>query len=79
MREAIHGSALQILRVKNQRIVQRALQRMDSKETLDDLTVDDVFIRCLDAHQVLAAQRQDLLLDFQETVTALNDEDGLAE
>lgn len=79
LRENIHGSALQILRVKNQRIVQQALQRMDSRETLDDLTVDDVFARCLDAHQVLPIQREDLLAVFQETVIALNEEDRRAE
>ncbi len=79
LRESIHGSSLQILRVKNQRIVERALHRLESSESLDDLTVDEVFVRCLDAHLVLADQREALLSAFQETITALNDEDGLAE
>ncbi len=79
LRENINESALQILRVKNQRIVQRALHSMDSRETLDDLSVDEVFVRCLDAHHVLADQREALLAAFQETVTALNEEDRRAE
>lgn len=79
VRESLQGTALRVLRIKNQRIVQRALHSMGSRESLDDLSVEEVFVRCLDAHQVLSTQRQALLDAFQETVIALHEEDGRAE
>ncbi|MDO4768739.1 MAG: exonuclease SbcCD subunit D C-terminal domain-containing protein, partial [Pseudomonadota bacterium] len=48
---AISGTGLEILRVKNCRATARAMQGR-AEETLDDLSVEDVFRRCLDARGV---------------------------
>ncbi len=76
LRELINGTSLEILRTKNMRLVQRTLSRMATEETLDDLTVDDVFARCLNAHDVPQEQQAELVALFHETVAALHEEAG---
>ncbi len=79
LRELIDGTALEILRAKNMRLVERTLSRMATEETLDDLTVDDVFARCLAAHEVPQEQQADLVTAFRETVAALHADSSLGE
>lgn len=76
---AVSESGMEILRVKNNRIIDRVLGQIHDEETLDDLDVNDVFERCLNAHQVPEAQRPELLRAYQETVTSLYDDDTRAE
>ncbi len=76
---AVSESGIEILRVKNNRIIDRVLGQIHDEETLDDLDVNDVFKRCLDAHQIPEGQRPELLRAYQETVTSLYDDDTQAE
>ena len=76
---AVSGSGMEILRVKNNRIIDRVLNKINDDETLDDLNIDDVFERCLSAHEVSAEQRLELLRAYRETVASLNDDDIRAE
>jgi len=69
--EAVADSAVEILRIRNNRVVQRVLGRLREEETLDDLDPHDVFRRCLDAHEVPAPQRALLEGAYREVVTAL--------
>ncbi|RQW86775.1 MAG: exonuclease subunit SbcD [Geobacter sp.] len=75
LRELIDGTSLEILRSKNLRLVDRTLSRLAAEETLDDLTFDDVFARCLAAHEVPAEQQGELVAVFREAVLALQDDD----
>jgi exonuclease SbcD len=75
LRELIDGTSLEILRSKNLRLVDRTLSRLAAEETLDDLTVDEVFARCLAAHEVSADQHIELVGVFREAVLALHEED----
>ncbi|MDQ7837992.1 MAG: exonuclease SbcCD subunit D C-terminal domain-containing protein [Thermodesulfobacteriota bacterium] len=77
--EAIEGTGIEILRVKNNRVLERAMSGMDVDETLDDLDATDVFKRCLESHEVPEDQRQELLSAYQEIIASLHDEDALAE
>lgn len=79
LRELIDGSSLEILRARNMRLVERTLSRMATEETLDDLTVDDVFARCLAAHEVPQEQQAELVAVFRETVAALHEDVALGE
>lgn len=79
LRELINGSALEILRARNMRLVERTLSRMATEETLDDLTVDDVFVRCLAAHEVPQEQQAELVAAFRETIAALHEDAALGE
>jgi DNA repair protein SbcD/Mre11 len=75
----IKGSNLEILRVKNMRIIDRILSSSQGKETLDDLNIDDIFERCLSLHEVPEEQRAELHRAYQETLASFHDEDPLAE
>lgn len=77
--EAIAGSGLEILPIKNNRVLERAMSGMDTEVTLDDLDVTDVFKRCLEAHNIPEEQRPALLSAYQEIMVSLNEQDQMAE
>jgi len=76
---AIAGTGMEILRIKNNRVVERALTHLYEEETLDDLNVDEVFTRCLDAHAITTEQRPELLRAYHEIAMALAEQDLRAE
>ena len=76
---AIADTQLEILRVKNKRLVDRVLKSTLDRETLDDLDVNEVFERYLGAHDIADEQRPELLRAYQETVASLLDDDTRAE
>jgi exonuclease SbcD len=76
---AISGTGMEILRVKNNRIVDRVLGQIHEEETLDDLNLDDVFERCLAMHDVPEEQRPELFRAYQETLASLYQDDVRAE
>lgn len=76
---AISGTGMEILRVKNNRIVDRVLGQIHEEETLDDLNLDDVFERCLAMHDVPEGQRPELLRAYQEALASLYQDDVRAE
>ncbi len=71
LEDAIAKTDMELLRVRNNRIMDRVLNRIHADETLDDLNVNDVFERCLDAHEVSKEQRPELWLAYQEIVLGL--------
>jgi exonuclease SbcD len=76
---AIFNTQMEILRIKNNRIIDRVLGQSHEEETLDDLDVNDVFERCLAVHEVPEDQRPELLRAYQETVSSLYEDDVHAE
>lgn len=76
---AISGTRMEILRVKNNRIIDRVLGQIHEEETLDDLNTNDVFERCLAMHEVPEEQRPELIRAYQETVASLFEDDIQAE
>ena len=76
---ASSGTKMEILRIKNNRIIDRVLGQIHEEETLDDLNVNDVFERCLAVHDVPEDQRPELLRGYQETVSSLHEDDVQAE
>jgi len=79
LEEAISGTQMEILRIKNNRIIDRVLGQIHEEETLDDLNVNDVFERCLTVHDVPEEQRPELLRAYRETVSSLYEDDVQAE
>ena len=71
----ISDTQMEILRIKNNRIIDCVLGQIHEEETLDDLNVNDVFERCLAVHDVTEEQRSELLLTYQETVSSLDEDD----
>lgn len=76
--EIISGTDLEILRIKNYRVMAMNLINTEEK-SMDDLDVDEVFQRCLDAWKVPEDQREDLLITYSEAVMSLYDEDKQTE
>ncbi|MFA7553017.1 MAG: exonuclease SbcCD subunit D C-terminal domain-containing protein [Spongiibacteraceae bacterium] len=72
---AIADSDIEILRVKNTRVIERVLGQVHIEEQLDDLDVNDVFTRCLNAHDIPELQRSELMASYQQTLTSLYDDD----
>ena len=76
---AVAGSDLKLLRVKNNRVIDRVMNQSHESETLDDLNELDVFERCLAVHDISDDQRGLLLQSYQEIITALHEDDIQAE
>jgi len=69
----------EILRVRNNRLVQGVLEQMHQEESLGDLDELEVFTRCLEAQGVVAEQQEDLLLAYREILATFHQGDPLAE
>ena len=79
LEKAVAETRMEVLRVQNRRIIDHVLNRIHADETLDNLSVNDVFKRCLEAHDVPEDQRPELLRAYQETIMSLDQEDAWAE
>ncbi len=75
LEEALDGTSMEILRIKNQRVMDRVFSTMVESETLDDLDENDVFQRLLDAKDILPESRGDLLRSYREIIQSLHEED----
>ncbi|OUS13816.1 exonuclease sbcCD subunit D [Gammaproteobacteria bacterium 53_120_T64] len=75
----LEGSVLLILRIQNTRLIDRVLNSHHADESLEDLSVDDVFARCLTAHEIPDSQQAELLHTYRQVLSALNDDDLRAE
>lgn len=73
--ESLEESCMEVRRIKNRQIFDRALNRIDENETLDDLDVNDVFRRCLDTFQVAAAERPEITRSYNEIIESLYEDD----
>ncbi len=71
LESAISTTRMEILRIKNNRLVDRVLGQVHAEETLDDLNVKEVFERCLAAHEVAEEQRPELRQMYAETIQDL--------
>lgn len=68
---AVEGSALSVLRIRDSRIYDYVLRQAQEAESLDDLSVDEVFERCLESNHIEQGQRQILRGAFAEIVAAV--------
>ncbi|MCX6265802.1 MAG: exonuclease SbcCD subunit D C-terminal domain-containing protein [Bacteroidetes bacterium] len=64
--ELLAGSKLEILRIKNKTVVDRALTQVAETETLETLDDADVFARCLDAFEIPVEERGALTETYNE-------------
>jgi DNA repair protein SbcD/Mre11 len=69
------GSSLEILRIRNQRNIDRVLCTMQANECLDDLNENDIFERCLDSFDVCPKDRLELRGAFNEIVKSMHEAD----
>jgi exonuclease SbcD len=79
LQEIVAGSEVHILRTVNNRILKQALSPIKASETLADLSIFQVFDRCLSAHKVPEEQCDELRIVFREAVSSLAEDDERAE
>jgi exonuclease SbcD len=77
--EAVEGTGIEVLRVRNSRMLERAMSGKGGEKTLDDLNVTDVFERCLDDRNVSTERRPALLSAYREIIVSLDEQDPRAE
>lgn len=73
---AVAGTDMQVLRIRNNRVFDFALQQSKDTEVLADLSVEEVFERCLEAGGIEAAQRVQLRQSFAELTRSLAQEEA---
>jgi len=76
---AVEGSEVKVLRIRNNRVINGVLKQIDPDETLDNLGVDDVFERCLVVNEIAEEQRPELRRAYREVVELLREEGTQAE
>jgi tetrapyrrole methylase family protein/MazG family protein len=77
--EAVQGTSIDVLRIKNNRILEGEMFGINEEEMLGELDVEEVFSRCLDANKVPEDQRPGLWQSYREVIASLQEEDLLAE
>ncbi len=79
LQEAVVDSEVHLLRTVNNRILKQTLHQNETSETLADLSIHQVFDRCLMAHMIPEEQREDLRIAFREAVSSLAEDDERSE
>ena len=79
LEQIIADSEIEILRITNNRIIKQVLSSVDELKTLDDLTSDEVFEKCLITQEISDDQKEGLLHTYQQTLLAIEQDDRLAE
>lgn len=75
----VRGSDIEVLKITNLRVTGQILSQMRMDESLDDLDETEVFIRCLDAHNVSQEQRPEFMELFDEILHGIRQKDQMRE
>ncbi|MCB5260511.1 MAG: exonuclease SbcCD subunit D C-terminal domain-containing protein [Candidatus Cloacimonetes bacterium] len=76
---SIEDTPLEIIRVKNNLVIERALEQVSIEDSLDSLSEIDVFERCLSDHNIPEEQRQDMMIAYKEILLSIQESDSQAE
>ena len=79
LEDGLAGSAMEIRRIKNRRVIDRLIGGGGEEENLDDLDVGEVFRRRLDSAEIMGEERELLTTAYNEIITTLHEEDHNAE
>ncbi len=79
LEEMTVGTQIEILRIKNLSFNRSAMKPVRPQETLDELTPEDVFVRCMDNANVPEETRPDLIRAYREILQSLHETDSHAE
>ena len=69
------GTRMSVLRVRNLRVMEKALEGSGPEETLDDLEPEEVFERCLEVNEVAESQREELRRSHKAILQAMMEQD----
>lgn len=79
LRERVSGTKVELLRVVNQSLAEHSLRLQDDGETLENLSEVEVFRRCLESHDIEAAEREELEYCFRQVLQEIAEEDPRGE
>ncbi|MEW6709773.1 MAG: exonuclease SbcCD subunit D C-terminal domain-containing protein [Candidatus Riflebacteria bacterium] len=73
--KAIESSQIQILSIQDRGRVEKVLQQSNTSETLENITTNEVFQRCLEALEIAPEQHKELIFAYNEIVREIQEED----
>lgn len=73
--EMLRDSKMEILRIKNKKVIDRALQQNHNEEKLETMNDRDVFIRCLEANEIPEENRNQLLETYKEAIFGMQNQE----
>ncbi len=76
LEQTITDSPIEILRIRNRQIVERALKATVENESLEDLDEYQVFSRFMDDQGIVEESRTELLAAYGEIITAIQEKDS---
>jgi len=79
LEQRVEGTRLTLLRVRNNRVIDRILSAEREEETLDDLQPTEVFQRVLELHQVVEPQQSELKRLFSSLLQDMAEADTRAD
>jgi exonuclease SbcD len=77
--EKIENTDMEIRRIKNKKIIESLKSSAKHEQTLDDLDVNQVFEKCLEAFEVNPEDKNDLISAYNHIVSEIFTEDKNAE
>jgi len=60
------GSSLEVLKIENRTARQRTMQSSNTEETLDQLSINEVFERCLNDNEVALDEHSTLVAAYKQ-------------
>jgi exonuclease SbcD len=75
LEQEVQETDMEIRRIRNRRVMEQVLKAAEHQETLDDLNYDEVFMRCLDSHEIPIDDRDDLISSYHEIMKSIHEED----
>ncbi len=72
---AVEGTNIEVLCLKNKQIYSHTLQSNTAIKTLDELTPEQVFSQCLASHQIPEEQQEEMCHDFAEVIARIAERD----
>lgn len=79
LEEAISDSSMEIRRIKNKRVMDQVMRSVSEGESLDNLDVNQVFMRRLAKLEMAEEAKQELVASYQEIVRDIQEDDSRAE
>ena len=77
--EATRDSLVEILKVKDLKVLEAILESDETAIDLEELSPEDVFIRLLEATEVAQEQQNELLMTYKEALIEVEHQDQRAE
>lgn len=75
LEEALDGTAIEVLRIRNTRLAERVIESARESESLNDLNPTEVFSRCLESHGLPEEERPELNVSYNEVLASIEEED----